>query len=627
MQLSKCTGFAVTACRVILVIVAIGTPAGAFAQAPGAFAATITPICLDGAYQVTVAWTASAGADSYSIIRSAFSQPSVTYGPLPSSQLSLTEVVDSGDRGIVWFYSITAVNGSGEAHAIPPPADLLAGVCQPPHDAPLVSVSGSCVNASAVAHVTWTAMTGAISYTILREGVTQRTGLPPSPLAFDDVLTTGFNLGAFTSYAVRAILPARTVTSSSVSGFAECQVPPPVLTAAMTLCDNVTNHAVVHLSWTVVPFSSNHTATSVLRHTDGHDDGVIASFLTEATTYDDQTALPGHTYQYRVTLDVDGFPVSNPVSITTCPALSPPPPPSLTASSECNGSTAFAHLTWSASAVATSYTVLRNGSQIGTTVSASFDDTSAVPNQSYVYVVRATGPGGSSDSIGSTLAIVPCVIPHADLRVFDVTVFPPYGSPGTLITTTFTIANIGSRDAAATMTRVTIGSGPDAATSDVLVAYAATPALPVGTSKSQSVTTAIPSPFGEGIYYVFVSADDAKVTDDVNATNNIARSVALQVTAPPPCVLSCLASAPANGIVQQPVTFVITASCPDSTVTWDLGDNTSIKGTNTVTHAYAQPGTYRWTVRVSSGAAICEKSGTIDVAAQPAPPKRRAARH
>ncbi|HXA20461.1 MAG TPA: PKD domain-containing protein [Thermoanaerobaculia bacterium] len=539
----------------------------------------------------------------------------------------MTEVVDSGDRGIVWSYVITAVNVSGETHAIPPPVDLFAGVCQPPPDAPLVSVSGSCVNASAVAHVTWTAMTSAISYTILRDGVTQKTGLSPSSLVYDDVLTTGFNLGAFASYAVRAILPVRTVTSSSVSGFAECLVPPPVLTAVLASCDNVTNHAVVHLSWTVVPFTGNHTATSVLRFTDGHDDGVIGGFVSQATMFDDQTVVPGHTYQYRVTLDVDGFPVSNPASITTCPAQQAPPPPSVTVSSECNGSVALAHLAWSTSAGATSYAALRNGSQIGTAASTTFDDTSALPNQSYVYVVRAIGPGGSSDSTGSTLAIVPCVVPHADLSVFDVTVFPPFAAPGELVTTSFSLANIGARDAAATTTRVAIGSGPNAATSDVLLAYVATPPLPAGTSKSQSVTAAVPSPFEEGTFYVFVLADDAKVTDDVNATNDVARSPALQVTAPAPCVLSCLASAPSSGIAQQLVTLVTTASCPDSTVIWDLGDNTIINGTSTVAHAYAQPGTYRWTVRVSLGAEVCEKSGTIDVAAQQAPPKRRAARH
>jgi PKD repeat protein len=527
---------------------------------------------------------------------------------------------------MVWSYFIMAVNGSGNAYAPPRTVDLFAGACPPPPDAPLVTVNGSCQNASAVAHVTWTAVPGAVSYTVLRDGLTEKSELPPSPLAYDEVITTGYNVGAFVSYAIRAVLRGRTITSSSVQGFAECRLPPPVLTAALTSCDSATNHAVVHLSWTVEPYRSNNTATGVLRYTDGHNDGQIAAFLSQATTYDDRTAVPGHTYKYTVYIDVGGFPTSNPVSITTCPVLLAPSVPLLTAWSKCNGAAAFAHLTWSASTGATSYTVLRNGSQIGTATLTTFDDTNALPNQTYAYTVRATGTGGSTDSTPSTLAIVPCVIPHTDLRVSDVTVSPLAAAQGDPIAIGFSISNIGLRDAGPTTTRLRLGSGPDPKAEDVLIASVVTPALAAGATISQSVTAAIPSPAADGTSFVFVSADDAHVTDDANNTNNTARSAELQVIpAPPPrCVLSCAASAPKNGMVQQPMFMFVVPSCNDLAITWDFGDKTTAAGTSFLTHSYEKAGTYRWTVRVSSGADVCEKSGSIEIAA---PPKRRAATH
>ena len=58
-------------------------------------------------------------------------------------------------------------------------------------------------------------------------------------------------------------------------------------------------------------------------------------------------------------------------------------------------------LSWTAVPGATSYTVLRNGTAIGTTASTTYRDTTGVAGTSYTYTVTATGPNGTSPSSNS----------------------------------------------------------------------------------------------------------------------------------------------------------------------------------------------------------------------------------
>src|ERR1700760_478898 len=97
----------------------------------------------------------------------------------------------------------------------------------------------------------------------------------------------------------------------------------------------------------------------------------------------------------------------------SCPR--PPPAFSLTAMALCNpvGSppVPLVTLNWSAAATATSYLIIRDGAQVrsvdGSTTT--FNDTNVLRGQTYVYIVRAVGPGGSSDSNAVTLSIDPSI--------------------------------------------------------------------------------------------------------------------------------------------------------------------------------------------------------------------------
>jgi hypothetical protein len=615
-----------TASRTLFLLVVAAAGIDAAAQSPAPFTARAALTCVDGTYHVQITWTESAGAQSYQVIKDRYYAGSdvFTSYALPVTQLSFTDLLDVGLDRTIYTYAVRALNAAGDSFATNEAAtldiELYPGLCPPPPDAPIVSVTAACVNGARVAaHVSWTAMPGAVSYTLLRDGF-PLADLPPSILSYDEV-------GAFSAtYSVRALLAGRMVTSGPASsGSAECLAPPAVLSDALTSCDSATNQAVVHLSWTIDPHSAPAVLTQVIRR----DDVELAHVDAErGGAYDDRTAVPGRTYKYvhRTIYGPAGYD-SNPVFITTCTEA--PSAPSLTAASSCNGSAAFAHLTWTASSGVTSYAILRNGAQIGTATSTTFDDLNVQANQSYGYFVRAVGPGGTADSAGVPLLVVPCVLPHADLMVTGITVSSETPAEGELVTVTYSLSNVGPRDAAATTTRIRLGAGPDLKTDDLVLTSFAAPPLAAGITVPQIATASIPKGFADGTFYLFVSADDAHVTDDINMTNNVGRSAALQVVAPPACVLFCAASGPGSAIAGKPVSFVAAAACIDRTnsVTWDLGDNTIISGSNVVSHTYEQPGTYHWTVHISSGPESCDKDGMIRIDAAPPPPKHRSVRH
>ncbi len=87
---------------------------------------------------------------------------------------------------------------------------------------------------------------------------------------------------------------------------------------------------------------------------------------------------------------------------------------------------------------------------------------------------------------------------------------------------------------------------------------------------------------------------------------------------PPPCSLSCSASAGTAATIGSPVSFTASATptgCSSPVVyAWSFGDGGTAAGAST-THAYALAGTYSWTLTASSGAATCSRGGTVTVAA------------
>ncbi len=116
---------------------------------------------------------------------------------------------------------------------------------------------------------------------------------------------------------------------------------------------------------------------------------------------------------------------------------------------------------------------------------------------------------------------------------------------------------------------------------------------------------------GEGVFTWTMTATSGELT--------CSRTGQIRV----PCsALACAATVPDITVPGQLVTFsgaVTPPQCPDPIVyDWDFGDGSPHAQTLAPSHAYAGTGTYTWTFRAVSGAALCEKSGSVKVVNPPA---------
>lgn len=98
------------------------------------------------------------------------------------------------------------------------------------------------------------------------------------------------------------------------------------------------------------------------------------------------------------------------INTGNCGQTSPAAPAGLTATA---ASTSQINLQWNASAGATGYTVLRDGTQIGTGTAPSFTDTGLAAGTKYTYTVRATNAAGSSGDCAAVSATTKVAAPAA----------------------------------------------------------------------------------------------------------------------------------------------------------------------------------------------------------------------
>ena len=113
--------------------------------------------------QINLSWTASAGATSYTILRSTTSGgPYTTVGTSPTASFSDTSLT----CGTTYFYVVQASNGTcSSGNSAQASATTTACACTPP---PVpTGVSASAASASQI-NVSWSASAGATSYNILR---------------------------------------------------------------------------------------------------------------------------------------------------------------------------------------------------------------------------------------------------------------------------------------------------------------------------------------------------------------------------------------------------------------------------------------------------------------------------
>jgi hypothetical protein len=186
-------------------------------------------------------------------------------------------------------------------------------------------------------------------------------------------------------------------SGQSVTISACAPAPPPsapVLTVS-TICNDT--NPVNRLSWTA---STGATSYQVFRN------GTALSLSLASTTlaYDDSAVVAGQQYAYFVrATNSAGSADSNSINISLLTTICQPPPQpfALSANTFCDISSSPApgvNLTWTASANATGYAVFRDNTLLGSVTGTAFSDNSALAGQSYAYLIRASGSGGTTDS-------------------------------------------------------------------------------------------------------------------------------------------------------------------------------------------------------------------------------------
>ncbi|MEA2328644.1 MAG: hypothetical protein QOE68_3603, partial [Thermoanaerobaculia bacterium] len=596
---------------------------------PGPLTATATAFCGAGppvAPAVHVEWTASAFAASYIVKRDG----AAVSGTLSSSTTSFDDF--SGvNAGQTYSYTVTASNTSGNATS-PPASVRITGLgCTPPPPGSFAAAANQLCNLGApAAHVTWNASTFANTYVVNRDGTAISGSFSSSTTSFDDINVTP---GQTYTYTVTATSGGGSATSAPASltiascGTGNGNAPSPFNASVSAFCN--AGSAAVRVSWT-----AGSGATSYVVNRNGAQ---ISGTLSSVTLmYDDTTVTAGLSYTYSVVGSNAGGSTAAPAgSITPSAAVCPPPAFTLTASATCNPIASpplpMVTLNWSAAATATSYLILRNGTQIGSVdgSTTTFNDGGATSPQTYSYVVRAVGPGGTTDSnaASATVQTNMCSTPKPDLAATDITYALPAGHPGETFTVAFTVTNVSTSAAApATTSRVRFGSGTTMSPSDPVIAAVATPPLAPGASTTQTTTVTIPN-LPAGTYYFFLSVDEDHVSGDINPANDIKRSPAFTVQSPA-CTLGCAATVPSTAQAATPVAFALQqSSCPNVSAVWTFGDNSSTTGFSP-THTYATTGTYHWTLtQTAATGETCSSSGNITITTPAAPPKRRAVHH
>jgi hypothetical protein len=186
--------------------------------------------------------------------------------------------------------------------------------------------------------------------------------------------------------------------------------------------------------------------------------------------------------------------------------------------------------------------------------------------------VRVQNPDGQ---ISNTAQFAVTAQPQPDLVPSNVTVAPSSFTLGIPATVSFTVTNQGNASAVASVTRLRINpSATSTSANDISLGDVNTPAITPGQSVtlSQSVTlTGITS----GTYYVWVSLDNTKVTNQSSGANDYGHSPAVSVSTAtsvqPPTIQSISGSQTiADG---QTVTLAVVASvAPGLTHQWKRND-------------------------------------------------------
>lgn len=228
--------------------------------------------------------------------------------------------------------------------------------------------------------IAWSAVTNATGYRVTDENGNVLATLTSSPYTESGIVTDQ-------TYVRKIIATSEQYAESA---------PTTVTYGSAMKLDTPTNlRASYTVNATKLSWSAVNGATSYALTRNGTQIGSTAS-----ASYTDYAAGTGTSYTYTVTAKATGRWDSAPASITTTNKGQMPNVTNLSASQTASAVT----LTWTGVTGATGYTILRDGTKIGTTTGTSYTDATIEDGTTYKYTVVTRG-SGKYDSSGASVTV------------------------------------------------------------------------------------------------------------------------------------------------------------------------------------------------------------------------------
>jgi len=471
-----------------------------------------------GNAQVTLNWTAVAGANSYNVYRSTNpGSQGAKVGSSATTAFSDPTVVN----GTTYFYEVTANNAAGEGAASVQSSGATPAV---PVTAPAAPTGVNATAGNGEVTVSWTGVAGATSYNIYRSTSPGSQGLKVGSSSATTYLDATASNGTTYSYAVTADNAAGEGQASTPSSGVTPTVPLTV-PARPTGVNAVAGNARVTVTWTAAAGS---TSYNIYRSTSQGSQGSLIG-TSSTTSYSDSTVANGTTYYYEVTAVNSAG--ESPASTQSAPATPAVPVTLPVAPTGVNAAATNAQVTvtWTAATTATSYKIYRSttqgsqGTLIGSSPSTSYTDGTVVNGTTYYYEVtgaNAAGEGAASTQSAPATPAVPVALPVAPAGVNAT-------AGNTQVTVTWTAATTATsykiyRSTTEGSQGTLIGSSPTASYTDGTVVngttyyYEVTAVNPAGegpaSTQSAPATPAVPVTLPAAPTAVNVTAANAQVT-------------------------------------------------------------------------------------------------------------------
>jgi hypothetical protein len=333
--------------------------------------ATVTASYGTSLTAVTVTWSAVEDAIGYKILRS--------LNGVSTTLATVTGVLTYSDTtatpGVQYFYAVQSVCTPGDSAPSTATLGMIAANATP------LSLTATDGTSTSSVTVTWTAVDGgSTGYTILRgEGSKKPKVIATVGPAIRSYIDTAVPKATkLYNYTVR-------LASATTGGLVNSGWKAPAGASGLTATDGTLSTG-VQLTWVLAPKSSKVSAYQVWRTPPGGTAVLLGSVSKTTKTVTDQGGTPGILYTYSVRAVV---------ALGTTPAITDTGWRTLVAPATLIASDTLTDkisVSWTAVSGATSYLLTRTGGagQVTfTTVTNSYNDTSAVAGTTYTYRVQA----------------------------------------------------------------------------------------------------------------------------------------------------------------------------------------------------------------------------------------------